>query len=245
MSYSEEIAQLVKLETFDVKAFIGDENVPQSVCDLILAFAVAYNDLKDLTLVKSLLDEQRPEDLETETTELGQFNGVVNSVIRLQAGTLNELISLIEKNNDAINHDSFQRLLVTLSKDARNCWDELVLVANKRRTIKQFGKALLLVRHKIAFHYDANIISAGYRECFESHESERVPLISRGNTMHQTRFYFADAATQNYIQSMDEKCSSIDELNGNAEILYQVNLALYELVTKFPPLKGYAWRNHN
>ena len=69
-------------------------------------------------------------DVEKLTTELGQFNGMANSIIRLQAGTLNELLSLIENNTDAIEQESFQSLIEGLSIEAKESWGELVLAAN-------------------------------------------------------------------------------------------------------------------
>lgn len=48
-SFQDECSELAPLETFDPAAFLGDEAVPQELCNFILSLALIYNDCKDIT----------------------------------------------------------------------------------------------------------------------------------------------------------------------------------------------------
>jgi hypothetical protein len=56
-SFQEECACLESLETFDPAAFEGNEEVPQKLCNLVLALALIYNDCKNMTYAATLLKE--------------------------------------------------------------------------------------------------------------------------------------------------------------------------------------------
>jgi len=45
-TYLEHFNKLVPHKEFDPKAFIGNEKVPQELCNFILSLAAAYNDTK-------------------------------------------------------------------------------------------------------------------------------------------------------------------------------------------------------
>lgn len=47
-TYADEIARLVPLESLDPRAFLADQSVDQHTCDLVLALALAFNDVKGL-----------------------------------------------------------------------------------------------------------------------------------------------------------------------------------------------------
>ena len=60
MDYQEHIRHIAPLNTFDAKAFEGDEKCPQSVCDFVLALAAIHNDLNDFALAMDLLKGVAP-----------------------------------------------------------------------------------------------------------------------------------------------------------------------------------------
>jgi hypothetical protein len=45
--FREECAMLAQLESFDPEAFQGNAEVPQALCNFVLAIALIYNDCKD------------------------------------------------------------------------------------------------------------------------------------------------------------------------------------------------------
>lgn len=50
----------MRLETFDPAAFVGGEEVPQELCNFVLALALIYNDYKNLTYASLKLRESKP-----------------------------------------------------------------------------------------------------------------------------------------------------------------------------------------
>src|SRR5688500_10729043 len=108
--YQKEVALLAPLESFDYRAFVGSAETPQSVCDLVLSLALAYNDLRDSIFVRLLLDEVRPADATISPTR-GQFGGLGIARIRLQVGRVHELLKLLEKCKAEVQHPYFRKVL--------------------------------------------------------------------------------------------------------------------------------------
>lgn len=59
-SFDNECSVLATLETFDPAVFLGDGRVPQSLCDFVLALALIFNDLRDLSYANVLVRDYRP-----------------------------------------------------------------------------------------------------------------------------------------------------------------------------------------
>ena len=57
------IYELAKLQSFDVAAFKGSDDVPQYVCDFVLTLALAFNDLRDLYHVQKLILSENPKEI--------------------------------------------------------------------------------------------------------------------------------------------------------------------------------------
>src|SRR6202035_1181449 len=107
IDYNEEVASLVPLEAFDSSAFLGSTDVPQNVCDLVLSLAVAYNDLRDVIFARLLLTNVRPAQAVI-SPECGQYGGLMIGAVRLQVGTVHELLKLIAKSQAVIEHTAFK-----------------------------------------------------------------------------------------------------------------------------------------
>jgi len=123
-TYASEVAKLQQLETFDPSAFIADEKATQAVADLVLALALAFNDLKDLLLADSLLLTQAPPDLETPSNQLGMFSGAHYHFYRLLLAFLYELLYLLQQNASIRASATFARLEKQLPRGARQAWGE-------------------------------------------------------------------------------------------------------------------------
>ncbi len=241
MSYKRYQESLAPLEVFDPAAFSGDHQYPQELCDFVLGLALIYNDFKDIYIVQALLDRGEPEESFAETPAWGQYTAFRAHAIRLHAGLVHELLEFIQDNEAARENVLFRKLLRQISKQAREAWTLLETVALQKRAVNPLAKALLLMRNKVAFHYDAKELARGYAESFLS-QSGRAPFISRGNSLGATRFYFADAAAQSYtfLRSPDDEAKEF--LAGTSAVFRQVHVALYEIVTKFIQARGFAWR---
>jgi hypothetical protein len=60
--------------------------------------------------------------------------------------------------------------------------------------------------------------------------------------MISSRFYFADAAALEYMKHVANGEEARAFLEWRSPLPQHVNLALYELVTRFIQLRGFAWR---
>lgn len=216
-------------------------NTPQQLCNFILALALVYNDFKDVIIGHHAIDGLEPKDTNSLTPELGMYNALRLNMMRLHAGIFRELFDLIEASNSLLSLPLFVRLVGQLSPDGRAQWKALCDIAFQRPTENSDFKALLLVRNKVSFHYDAKAIFRGYQRCFIE-DALVEPLLSRGNSMQATRFYFADAAAQSFLMEQAERTTLVAILTGRSPLVHAINVALYGIVTRFLAVRGFAWR---
>jgi hypothetical protein len=85
-SFQDECSELAPPETFDPAAFLGDEAVPQELCNFILSLALIYNDCKDITYSKLVLGEFRPPQPPRKNRLWGAWTGVDFHIIRALVG---------------------------------------------------------------------------------------------------------------------------------------------------------------
>lgn len=243
--YHDELKRLAPLESFDASLFAPRAKDEKKLCNLILSFAVAFNDLKDIAMALRFLKALDPQVNPQLSPERGQHVGLGVHLMRVEAGIIKELMVLIEDNADVIESAAFSRLIRRLSLKARNAWKAVVSIALKEDTSHPMGKFLLLVRNKVAFHYDPKEISRGYSLAFPSNSAGMIPYVSRGNSMPETRFYFADAAAEKYFLAGVDQQVAGEFITGRASIFDELNIALYEIITKFVNDRGYPWRPVN
>lgn len=241
MKYRDYVDALVPLETFDPAAFVGDEQTTQDLCNFVLSLALIYNDFRGVIIGHHAIDGLEPEDTTKPTPELGMFNALRLNMLRLHAGIFRELFDLLAASERTLSHPFFARLCGKLSGDARTGWQSLCDVASARPSDNVDLKALLLVRNKVSFHYDPKAIFRGYKNLFVD-APEMEPLLSRGNRMPGTQFFFADAAAQSYLMEQGTENALVDILTGRSTLVTAINICLYEIVTRFVALRGYGWR---
>jgi hypothetical protein len=91
---------------------------------------------------------------------------------------------------------------------------------------------LLLVRNNLAFHYGAKVLARGYASYFadRAQRFHEHAVVSDGENMEQTRFYFADAAIEQALCAAT-KIATLDELQKRrSSIAEDVDFALKFLV---------------
>jgi len=233
MSYQHLIEYLAPLETFDPEVFVADDHVPQEVCDLVLSLALAYNDFRDIFSAHHLLDEVAPTPDPTPTIERGLHGGLRNTLIRFQTGLVHELLKLLKSQHHVIEQPTFQAITRKLSRPQKAAWLALVAAARNSPSGDPLARTLLLIRNKVAFHYDAEQLGRGFESAFVKPASFRQPFISRGAKVSETRFYFADAAAQAYMFSKAGEGPAKNFLHGKGQILEALHLPLYHIVTRF------------
>ena len=242
MSYQQHYDELAALESVQAEAFMGDVNTSQELCDLIVALALIYNDLRDTHSAHILLNEVEPQQPASETPECGQFHGLRLHVMRLQVGLVDELLNVVRRHERVLQEQTFRKVVSQLGKDAKLRWAAIVGVALGKKTGDETARKLAIIRNKIAFHYDTTEIGRGFRESFLGKgDHGRHPLLSRGGSVAETRFYFADAAAQACILPHGQPSLGNHFFEGGG-LVRDINVALYSIVTRFVQVRGYAWR---
>jgi len=234
MPYNDYADGLLPLETFETAVFFGDQKHSQEVCNLVLSLALAYNDFRDVFSATDLIDHVEVDET-TLNPSLGQKRGVMNTLLRIRFGFIHELIKLLSENRDDIEGKEFNHLLRNLSKKGKEAWLLLYSVATNKPTNDPLARALLFVRNKVAFHYDAAELGRSYREAFVTKKDiYQKPLLSRGGSFRQTRFFFADASSERYMFSkISNEGALSDFIAGRGDFIAAINQALYEIVTCF------------
>jgi hypothetical protein len=242
--FREECELLAPLETFDPEAFRGNDEVPQALCNLVLALALIYNDCKDAIYAHVVLAGIKPEGSQR-TRILGAVAGAQLHAFRAVAALLHELFELIRANDNenALRHPFFVSLVQHLHPVSRERWLALVSVARDAAPTDKLGKRLLLLRNKVLFHYDAKAIFTGYTQHFLSPaKRDDRGYVSRGISMRSTRFFFADAAATGYLRSVVGS-ENTDELTEHlGEVIDQINHGLMMIVGLFIQRRGYSFR---
>ena len=238
---------LKPLETFDKEVFIGNDEYSQDFCNFVLTLSLIWNDLKNLMVFLDHLRSIEPQNIVIKdpkdmpiTPKWGEISGVKIYIEKLFIALMHELFKLIRESKDIIDSKNFRDLYKQLSKDCRIAWDILLEYAHeKSRSDTDLGKALLMVRHKITNHYDKNEIFKGYKRKFITHA--HIPYISRGGNMLEQRFYFADAAAQDFYLNFQEKVTA-EIFYENINIIKEsINFAIKDIVIKFIQRRS-AWK---
>ena len=243
-SFQEECATLEQPETFDPAAFEGDENVPQRLCNLVLALALIYNDCKNTIYAVHLLKQCKPTGGYELNAVWGTWSGTDWHLFRLMISAVHELFNLIQNHQDVLTHEFFIKVVKRLPPPSRKSWESLTAAASGATAKEEFGHMLLRIRNQIVFHYDPKGIFAGFkRELLSPTRLQDRAFISRGRSMDASRFYFADAAIQGYFREI-VGTGEVGQLSAKIlNIIDSLNFALLSLVDRFIQLRGFAYRN--
>jgi hypothetical protein len=243
-SFQEECATLESLQTFDPAAFEGDEDVPQGLCNLVLALALIYNDCKNTTYAALLLKDCKPAGNPEINAVWGTWAGTEWHLFRLMISGVHELFSLIQDHQDVLTHEFLVKVVKQLHPTSRKSWESLTAAASGTTPKDDFGRMLLRIRNQMVFHYDPKGIFAGFKRHFliPTRPQDRA-FISRGLSMGASRFYFADAAVEGYFQEIVGK-GEVGQLSMKIrDVVDSLNLALLGLVDRFIQQRGFAYRN--
>src|SRR5262245_27540099 len=162
-NFTKESELLAPLQTFDRDAFVGDERVPQDICNFVLALALIYNDCKDGIFSNMILTDSKPKGQFELSRGWGAYNGLKLHYIRLHVALIHELLQLIEDNQQILKHPFFNSVIQKLSKQERESWDALASAALQKQPRSSLSKFLLIIRNKVSFHYDPKELYRGFR----------------------------------------------------------------------------------
>lgn len=237
--YKDHISRLAALRTIEAAAFEPDARYSSQICGFVISLALAFNDMHDLLVTHDILNSAWPDDESTPTPELGEFNGLTTHLFRLHVATLHELLRLIEKNDGAIKDPSFAKVVARMPAEASRAWQVAVAAATGADPGKsELAKFLYFSRNKVASHYDRKEIRSGFRKAFS--KTVRVPYVSRGNTLAKSRFYFADAAAQDYMRQKAEDLGAPESPLDAVKLAAEIAFAIHQLIFVFVETRGFS-----
>jgi hypothetical protein len=242
MGYDKYRAALVPLEKFEARAFLEGPGATQRLCDFILTLAVVHADLKDAHLAFALLTEQCPVGKFERTPSWGEYNGLRIHLERLVSGLLDELFDTIKNAAEAkvLEEAIFLMTLKSIGKSRALSWQSIVAVTLGKKSKSSVAKALAITRNHVAFHYCPEKIGEAYRNHFCG-QGKREPLLSRGSCLAETRFYFADAAVEDFVLRDGRTSEARKTLDGSNNLIEIINDVLFHIVTTFVEARGIAF----
>ena len=119
----ENLSLLSDLQSFDKEAFIGDDKFSQELCNLILTFAVIWNDNKSLSLyidhmqavTPTNVTVVNPNDMPREPLR-GEVAGVKLFIEKQFIALMHELFKVIKESKGIINSPIFESITLFLIK---------------------------------------------------------------------------------------------------------------------------------
>lgn len=175
--------------------------------DFFLVLSVIYNDLKGLlTWQKNIEEKYRMAPSDEKSVHAAELAGLQVQHYKILTGLIREFLAFLKKNADVLKSSAFQLILLKVDKTNKKLWDELVQIAldDDVETKSTFAYSLMLIRNNVGFHYDQS--RKELRRSFHSFFNRKPKTkfndrayYSLGNTMNETRFYYADAAVKEYI----------------------------------------------
>ena len=231
------------LKSFDPNAFVENADYSQDLCDVILGLAFLYNDLKDTLAVIEALMNTQPGDVKDFylSPEWGEYMGRDMHMFRHHVGLLHEVLEFIHENNAVFQTAQFQSIIKILPFDRRLEWEDIHGAATSKKVTGDFGKQLVIMRNNAAFHYNAKEIGKGFREYFIRPNAEPA-FMSLGKSILTSRFYFADAAGQNYVKRV---LGSKDYSTFTCEIkdlFVKASHAFSAIIDRFIVKRGFPYR---
>lgn len=244
------LEQLAPLNTFASKIFEDTDDATQEVCNFVLVLAIVFNDLKDLNWALHHLDLGKPSENEIVTPYRGEHGGFRIHLIKLILSTLHELIALLKTKGSILEHDLMVKLIKKISKKDREHWQRLLALADDKTLTSDMDnrlkRILLMTRHNVAFHYqNLKCFGKSYKDRFINPNLSIKypdPYFSEGSNLLETRFYFADASVETFIEGLEQvgnKMAMAEEISNFAQ---ETGRTLCGLVIRFIYLRNGAHR---
>lgn len=190
--------QLAPLRKFSKEALIpmpSDSDDAKALKRLTLTFALVFNDLKDLSWARGVLEYWSPRDKNAVDAYAGQWNGMRGFFVRHLCGVLAELGEVIEAKRSVLESPALTAAKANLAKarpSALKAWEGMLTefgrpaAASLNEGASGFGKpqgrksrpklaskvarCVAYLRHKTAYHY--------------GHEGSEDRLLAEGFAKH-------------------------------------------------------------
>lgn len=227
--------ELAPLSSVDPAALVRDAR--NEVDQLFLSLALAYNDIKGLTWYDHLLHGARPDDATEVSAFNGQRVGIHVQLARFRAAILREVFYMLHARSELLESDEVTEIVSSLDARQLQRWNWLVgLALRKDEDAGRLAQGLELIRH-VTFHYkDGAALANGYLAHFadaSGRPETAAAYFSDGDTMEQTRFYYADAAAQQAMRAQGRRGGMENVEAEVGDTLREVNQALKPAIIAF------------
>lgn len=226
--------ELADAETIPVDAIVrGDDD---HLGRLVLALALAFNDLKGLALAQQYLSDALAMTSPRQSLEAqGQLHGLVLQTHRWMLGVVHEVLTTLRKAREVVVDTEVAETLLAVDEASRDAWNSLVNIALSPETQPgdDVSRLLAKCRNVVAFHYEhhGKTLARGLSRAFGGASPLAVgpPAFSDGVDLDGTRFYFADAAAHGATESLGNR-PAVDVIAEASRLARQINLALKPLI---------------
>lgn len=199
-----------------------NEKEKDPLASFFLVLAVIFNDIKGLLLFQEMLVDRyrKPEPWE-KSVHAGEFWGLHMQLTRLLVGTLHEILKFLEEHKKEISSPEFRAILVKINnKKVENAWNDIVSAALDASVMdSEFTKNLNYIRNNVSFHYNQG--GKELRRAFLNVFLKRPKSVSNDHAYYTigedesgTRFFYADAATEEYLRMMSSRKDVYDSMSG-------------------------------
>ncbi|OGY45317.1 MAG: hypothetical protein A2729_00575 [Candidatus Buchananbacteria bacterium RIFCSPHIGHO2_01_FULL_39_14] len=186
-----------------------------------LIMALMFNDIKGLVFFDNWLHEYREPQKEEISGHAGEWHGIKLQRIKLLAAILSEFLNVLEEYKNIINTDPINRYEQQLSRQDKSIWDLFLEVTKIHPTklsderIEVFKKMLIQIRANVTFHYygAGKPLANGFRDHFyKKFVNQPAYYSAQGTNFYKTRYYYADAAIQSYLESCMTMAGEADKV---------------------------------
>jgi hypothetical protein len=221
---------------------IVKEEADNELDNFFLVLAVIFNDLKGIVLFEKLVtDTYRNPPLEEVSIHAGNYGGVFAQTYKILVANIQEFLRFLNEKENVISSSEFKSILGKTNKDIQARWKDIVDIAfDKTPKNSEFSNYLAKIRNNVAFHYyqsDKNLKKA-FCNIFNKKEKKGrndLAYYTVGENMENTRFFYADAAVEEYLRSAISDAESFDiKYKGNvSKMIMDMNFAISRLLKEY------------
>lgn len=211
---------------------------------LFLGLALIFNDLKDVFWLEAVFGDY--EVSKTINPVTGQYNGMRQRSIRIGASILHELLELLKEYRTECKNHEFEEALDRVGPESKEAWQMLLELTDSHQQPRknqanskdhyELRKGLKKVRDCSTYHYyQPYRLAKAFRSYFmnrDASDNSRPAYFSDGRNAEESRFYFADAATEELVRE-ETDTTGLDFLNSVSHTLTEVNKIIKPLVIAF------------
>ena len=220
------------------------EKTTDKTANFFLVLSVVYNDLKGILLFQSLVAEnyRRPGSRER-SVHSGEYSGLHIQLTRILIGTIHEFFNFLEKNKEVLETLDFKDALKATNQNIEKDWKDILgVVFGGSQTSSNFRHNLGLIRHNISFHYNQSGKELRRAFCSIFFKRKKIGFndtacYSVGEKMDSTRFYYADAATEEYIRLQSNRSDKLESMSGYGpemmEVIRKMNFAISRILEAY------------